>query len=187
MRYLEIRRHTMRTIPGKHLSQPGVALARALGGGVGPFARVVTSPLPRAIETAIAMGFAVDQRLDHLKRIDAGVEEEANWWDGFAAFSRAVRRGDVTARYAGRLAGRWRRLAATLAEETAMLIISHGGIIEAGCVGCLPDADHAAWGRALDYCEGVRLAFDGTAFTGAELLRLRDHDPIDQRITVTAR
>ena len=29
MRYLEVRRHTMRTRPGKHLSQAGVTLARA--------------------------------------------------------------------------------------------------------------------------------------------------------------
>ena len=64
-----------------------------------------------------------------------------------------------------------------------MLIISHGGIIEAGAVGSLPTADHAAWGRALDYCEGVRLIHDGSHFTDLEVLRLTD-TPIDDRIVI---
>jgi hypothetical protein len=39
----------------------GLRLARRAGAGCGPFARVVTSPRPRCIETAVAMGFAVDE------------------------------------------------------------------------------------------------------------------------------
>ena len=56
MRYLEHRRHSMRVQPGQHLNQAGVALARRVGETMGPFALVVTSTLPRAYETAIAMG-----------------------------------------------------------------------------------------------------------------------------------
>lgn len=37
----------------------GVALARLVGESLGTFASVVTSASPRAIETAVAMGFAV--------------------------------------------------------------------------------------------------------------------------------
>ncbi len=62
MKTIEIRRHTYRTKPGQHLSQQGVTLARHVGEGIGPFARVVTSTVPRAFETAIAMGFAVDEQ-----------------------------------------------------------------------------------------------------------------------------
>lgn len=62
MRVLEVRRHTMRSKPGKHLSQAGVSLARHVGETMGSFDRVVTSTLARAFETAIAMGFAVDER-----------------------------------------------------------------------------------------------------------------------------
>jgi hypothetical protein len=60
-------------------------------------------------------------------------------------------------------------------------MISHGGIVEAGAIGCLPDAGHTAWGRALDYCEGVRLLHDGARFTGIEIVRLTT-SPIDERI-----
>src|SRR4051794_10783960 len=53
MRYLEVRRHTMRTKPGEHLSQAGVDLARRVGEGMGHFDRVVSTLAPRAFETAI--------------------------------------------------------------------------------------------------------------------------------------
>ena len=58
----------MRRKPGQHLSQDGVSLAQHVGQDLNPFDLVVASELPRAIETAIAMGFAVD-RLD----VDLGV------------------------------------------------------------------------------------------------------------------
>ena len=59
MKYLELRRHSKRVIPGDHLSQAGVNLARRVGEAMGPFGLVITSTLPRAFQTAIAMGFAV--------------------------------------------------------------------------------------------------------------------------------
>jgi hypothetical protein len=52
------------------------------------------------------------------------------------------------------------------------LVITHGGIVEIGAVGCLPDADHSAWGPYCDYCEGVRLSLDGERFVEAEILRV---------------
>ena len=66
MRYLEVRRHSKRSRPNQHLTQWGVALARGLGSQIGPFDRVVTSPLPRCVETAVAMGFAVDETIGQL-------------------------------------------------------------------------------------------------------------------------
>ena len=61
MKTIEIRRHSIRSNPGVHLNQQGVTLARLVGQNLGPFDRVVTSTLPRAFETALAMGFAVDE------------------------------------------------------------------------------------------------------------------------------
>jgi broad specificity phosphatase PhoE len=180
---VEVRRHTMRPRPGTHLSQPGVTLARRVGETIGPFDRVVTSTLPRAFETAIAMGFAVDEQIAFLGEMGDAVDAEVDWFAGFPAFAAAAAKGRATARFAAALAKRWGRLAATLPEGGRLLIISHGGIIEAGAVGCLPDADHRTWGRALDYCEGVRLRFDGERFTGIEILRLTE-TPIDDRVAI---
>ena len=69
MRWLEVRRHSLTKKGaardrGSHLSAEGVALARFVGASLGPFARVVTSTSPRAIETALAMGFAVDDTVE---------------------------------------------------------------------------------------------------------------------------
>jgi len=75
MKILEIRRHSIRSKPGDHLSQQGVALARKIGEGMGPFAFVTTSTLPRAFETAIAMGFAVDEQ-------NKLMNTYAAWWNG---------------------------------------------------------------------------------------------------------
>ena len=78
MRYLEVRRHSKRSRPNQHLTQWGVALARGLGSQIGPFDRVVTSPLPRCVETAVAMGFAVDETIGQLAgddRLDRGSGE----------------------------------------------------------------------------------------------------------------
>jgi len=172
MRYLEVRRHTMRVEHGQHLSQAGVSLARRVGNALGPFDRVVTSTVPRAFETAIAMGFAVDEQLDQLSTLEDGVSAEIDWRAGFAVFARVIRQGGATARFAFRQADLWRSIVRALPDSGRALIITHGGIVEAGAVACLPQVDHATWGPSCDYCEGVRLAFDGEQFTAAELLRV---------------
>ena len=69
MRWLEVRRHSLTRKGtarghGSHLSAEGVALARKVGESMGPFAYVVTSVSLRAIETATAMGFAVDDTIE---------------------------------------------------------------------------------------------------------------------------
>ena len=67
MKILEVRRHSIRSPLSDHLNQSGVTLARLVGQNIGPFDRVVTSTLPRAFETAIAMGFAVDEQNELMK------------------------------------------------------------------------------------------------------------------------
>ena len=46
------------------LSAEGVRLAREVGVGMGPFAFVLASLVPRTHETALAMGFAVDETVE---------------------------------------------------------------------------------------------------------------------------
>ncbi len=171
MRYLEVRRHTMRTKPGEHLSQAGVDLARQVGTGLGPFDRVVTTRAPRAFETAIAMGFAVDAQPDDFPQMDDAGLSEVAWDAGYAAWSRAAGRGGVAARYAHREAACWRAIVAAVPEGGRALLVTHGGVIEAGAAGCLPTGAQATLEATCDYCEGVRLAFDGAGWVGLEVLR----------------
>src|SRR3990170_981065 len=110
MKTIEIRRHSIRAKPGDHLSQEGVRLARRVGETIGPFDRVVTSTLPRAFETAIAMGFAVDDQVAFLGEMGDAVDAEVDWNAGFPAFAAAAAKGRATARFAAALAKRWGRL-----------------------------------------------------------------------------
>lgn len=172
MRYIELRRHTMRVKPGQHLSQAGVNLARHIGEMIGPFNQVITSTIPRAYETAIAMGFAVDEQLTELSMLPDGLEDEVNWDAGFAAFALAAQQGGAVKQYMQVQAALINRIARSLPDGGAALMISHGGIVEAQAVACLPHVDFTSWGGGCDYCEGARLHFDGEQFIKGEVLRI---------------
>jgi len=172
MKTIEIRRHSMRSKPGDHLNQPGVTLARLVGENLGPFDRVVTSTLPRAIETAIAMGFAVDELNELMSGYDDDVEREAPWPLSLAGYAEVVSKGGAAARYANQLAAIYAKLADYLLDSRAALVINHGGILELGAVACLPDADHVLWGSHFECCEGIRLFWEQGKFIDGEILRV---------------
>lgn len=165
----------MRVKPGQHLSREGVALARRIGEKIGPFAYVLTSTLPRAIETAIAMGFATDEENELLSGTEMNdeVEREVQWPAGFAKYAEAVKRGGAAARYARQLADLLRKTVLRVAEGENALVVSHGGVLELGVVAALPDYDFSRFGDECDYCEGVRLHFDGQRFVKGEILRVK--------------
>jgi broad specificity phosphatase PhoE len=172
MKTIEIRRHTYRTKPGQHLSQQGVTLARRVREGIGPFQRVITSTFPRAFETAIAMGFAVDEQVELMSSYNSDVEFEVPWPQTPARYSEAIRSGGAAAMYASQLADFYHKLVNNLEDNGSALVINHGGVAELGAVTCLPDADHAAWGPHFECCEGVRLFWEEGKFVKAEILRV---------------
>ena len=172
MKTIEIRRHSIRQKPGDHLSQPGVTLARLVGQNLGPFDRVITSTLPRAFETAIAMGFAVDEQNELMSSHSNDVAREAPWPLSLAGYVEAVHKGGAAAYYANQLVAVYTKLASYLADGRAALVVNHGGILELGAVACLPNADHFTWGSHFDYCEGIRLFWDDGKFVDGEILRV---------------
>jgi len=172
MKTIEIRRHSIRSKPGEHLNQPGVTLARLVGQNLGPFDRVVTSTVPRAIETAIAMGFAVDEFNETMSSYGNDVEREAPWPLSIAGYAEVVSKGGAAAHYANQLVEDYTKLANYLMDGRAALVVNHGGVLELGAVSCLPDADHVAWGSHFDYCEGIRLFWEDGKFVDGEILRV---------------
>jgi broad specificity phosphatase PhoE len=176
MKTLEIRRHSMRKSgAGSQLSQEGVTYARNLGASLGPFTQVVTSVVPRARETAIAMGFAVDYELVTLAS-DEELHDEANrsrWWEAthpFSALAQLMAANVATWRYGHVLVALWRDMLLAIPDGTAALVIGHSGDLEIGLVACFPHADHRTWGAPFGPCEGARLGFT-SHFTTLELLR----------------
>ena len=172
MRTLEIRRHTHRNAPQPHLSQQGVDLARRAGEGLGSFDRVMTSTVPRAFETAIAMGYAVDEQIEQLGMMSDAVTAAIQWNAGYTAWLTAAQNSPVVAQYTQALAGVLRSTVCALPDGGRALIISHGGIVEASVIGCLPAGACLADDAPCGYCEGARLTFDGEAVVNVAMLRV---------------
>jgi broad specificity phosphatase PhoE len=171
MRTIDIRRHTMRRKPGAHLSQDGIALARLVGESAGPYDLVVTSTIPRAIETAIAMGFEVHQTLEDLGYLPGTITSTVGWPSPFAHVAEVVAADAPAAAFAHAQAQLWRQIADQLADGQRALIITHGLFIELGSVASLPDANFVLFGDAIGYCEGIRLTYDGDRAHG-DILRV---------------
>ncbi len=179
MPILEVRRHSIRkTDGGSQLSQAGVALARDLGTELSPFNRVVTSVSPRARETAVAMGYAVDYELltlagnevyDELQGIDWGDPENP-----FPRIASLIAHEGKYSAFANALAGLWRDVLTPLKTEQRALFIGHSGELEAALVACFPNEDHSQWGPAFGPLEGARISFEGepARFHSVELLRM---------------
>jgi gluconolactonase len=173
MRYLEVRRHSIREKPNEHLSDDGVRLARRVGETMMTFERVYTSPLPRAQETALAMGYAIHDTVkalgtDPLAKVDSHVD----WKAGFAGWKSAYARSKAVAKFARRQEKLFRELVLTVPDGSNVLLVTHEGVPEIGAIACVPDADHAAFGANCGFCEGVRLTYYGQDFVRVEVLRV---------------
>lgn len=172
MKILEVRRHSIRDMGGDHLNQKGVELARKVGEGLGPFHFVATSTLPRAFETAIAMGFAVHEQNELMNTYGGKVEREAPWPMPYHHYSLIVKQDGAAAQYAYQLVDYYTAILERLPDDGSALVVNHGGVVELGIVACLPDTDFLPWGDSVDYCEGARLFWDDGRFVNGEVLRL---------------
>ena len=170
-RYLEIRRHSNYG-PDGNLSGRGRGLAAHVGQDSGPFGYVVTSTLARAIQTAEAMGFQVHEQVRSLEPYGAVIDSDVHWAAGFSACSEAYHRRSAFFHYATHIAGLTLGFLDRAGSEGNLLVVAHGGVVEAIAIGCTPEADHKSWGPAVSYCEGVRLRRNGKGtFELAEVLR----------------
>jgi broad specificity phosphatase PhoE len=159
---------------GSHLSAHGVALARAVGAELGPFAFVVTSSSPRAIETAVAMGFAVDDAVDMPAGYVPGEVDHHDQWSWprpYLHYAALLAAGGGLAAVAAEHRRIWTAAVSSVPEGGAALVVSHGGAVEPALVSCLPDADHVSWGAPFGRLDGVRLGFEDGHFTRAHLRR----------------
>lgn len=187
MRQIEIRRHayTKRGAArgrGSHLSAEGVALARAVSKETGSFALVLTSEVPRTLETAIAMGYAVDDILTIPADLGTaamaviGHHERWTWDRPWVRFAALVRQPGPVADLGTWLCTAWENALASIPGDGRVLVISHGRIIEVGVMACLPGlpaADLATWGEPLQHCEGVEMSYGNGRFDHPRVIRTR--------------
>lgn len=200
-RYLAVYRHAPTKKgegrgQGSHLSAEGVTLARRIGESLGPFDRVYVSPHPRTMETALAMGYAVDDILEFSCGYVPGEFEHHDQWRWEAAYVRfaEMRNAETTlTKNAARDATLWAGLLTAVPNGGRVLIVSHGGSIEPTLVACLPDADHRAWGKPFSHCDGVLLTFassgptdDRGRFIAADFQRASYFGDEDRQATSTS-
>ena len=182
MRAIEIRRHCLTKKgeargKGSHLSAEGVTQARRIGEQMGPFDLVLASQVPRTLETAIAMGFSVDDQLDVLGTIPAGVwdeighQERWTWAEPFVMFARIIGKDGAAARLGRQQRATWIQALESVPADGRVLIISHGRVIESGLVTCFPDADFATWGAPFQHGEGIRMGYRDGRFTHVQFRR----------------
>jgi broad specificity phosphatase PhoE len=152
-----------------------VTLARRIGSSMGPFCRVISSPSPWTFETAIAMGFAVDEQYAPVPMSDSEWSTLAHLMPdgtGFARISQVLREDPLGRRLADALRSQWSQYALVVPEGECALVVTHGGYIDDSAVALLPETDHRKWGKPFSHCEGIRLAFDHGYFVFGELLRI---------------
>lgn len=175
MKTLEIRRHAMRDKPGARLSAAGTDLAHFAGSYMGQYDRVITSEHPRAFETAIAMGYKVDGYKEGLGHLPQNILEKLNWPNSLQAISIVTLADPDCVEFSVRQASLWHACLNNMQEESRSLIISHGGIMELGALGCLHPTLHVPEEDPFGYCEGLNLTYEGSTCTSVEFIRMPEN------------
>src|SRR5439155_23292278 len=151
---LEISRHAERTDRGSEesaLSPAGRAMAQSLARRPAKFALVLSSPLPRAKETAqliagrldaVEPGFLPEMGGVIGDRIFGEMRTLTDWAD-------VLREREDARKFATEQLATWARVAMRVGEKDRVLAISHGGIIE------LP---------AITLAQRLRTPLDGASF-----------------------
>lgn len=167
---IEHYRHALRSKPSPHLNAEGVRIARKLGERLSSYDLVITSPKKRAVETAVAMGFAVEKTVKILKDIPRDVETKISYQLGFSAFAETIPEEPSVQAYLETLRGFHSRILEKVPDGGRALLVSHGGLVEWCALAVFPKA--AEWGGPLDKCEGIRLVFEGEKCVEGSPIRL---------------
>jgi broad specificity phosphatase PhoE len=169
MRFVEIRRHSVRDLPDEHLSVRGRQLAAEVGKSRGPFHVVVSSPTIRARETALAMGFppAVESELWY----ELG-DGKVPWPLSFKEMGEEFRINPRAKVVAARFRAALQELLAHIPDGGAALIVAHGGVPELVGASWGDAATLERLGPACKCMEGIYLSVEGDTCVGVADLRV---------------
>jgi broad specificity phosphatase PhoE len=159
-----------------------VLLAREVAQGLPGFDYVMASTVPRTLETAVAMGYAVDdlvkvpQQLAGQAMVVVGHLERWSWEFPWLRFRELAAEHEVVARYGEWLRDSWIAALDRVPEGGRALVVSHGRDIELGVLACLPDLpgeELKGWGEPVHQCEGVTMTFAEGRFELGSINRIR--------------
>jgi len=172
MPILDIRRHAERrdlADDQSALSAAGRATCERLAKSAPSYALVVSSPLPRAKETAqrIAGRFdGIEPGL--LPDIAQGITERRT----LADWAALMREQAEARRFAEEQLPTWARIASRVGAKDVVLAVSHGGIIDLPALLLAERLRTSIDGPAFGYCEGVRVTYEKGAPVKIEALRV---------------
>lgn len=171
MKTITILRHSIRAA-GQNLSPEGINLAKEAAKNLNAaYDKVITSALPRAVETAEAMGFTVNEQAEILCPPGEIIDLEVYWDGDFDEFPKAYKQKKHLYEFAGKLCEYIKKTAESIPESGNVLIVSHGGVVQAIAAGCFPDKDFKDFGRSPRYCEGIKIYIEGNEFKNIEIIR----------------
>ena len=177
MPILEIRRHAERTDRGNEqsaLSAAGRAMAQSLAKRSPNFALVLSSPLPRAKETAqtiagrldaVEPGFLPEMGGVIGDRIFGEMRTLADW-------ASLLREREDARKFATEQLATWARVAMRVGDKDRVLAVSHGGIIELPAITLAQRLRVPLEGTSFGYCEGVVITYTKGAPSTLEVARV---------------
>jgi broad specificity phosphatase PhoE len=174
---LEIRRHAERTDRGNEqsaLSAAGGEMAKSLSKKSGPFALVLSSPLPRAKETAQLIGGRLDATEPGFLPEMGGAIGDRIFGEmrGLADWAEVLREREDARKFATEQLATWARIAMRVGEKDRVLAVSHGGIIELPAITLAQRLRSPLEGASFGYCEGVVVTYAKGAPTKIEVVRV---------------
>jgi broad specificity phosphatase PhoE len=176
MPILEIRRHAERGDRGNEqsaLTAAGRAMAEQLAKRAPKFALVLSSPLPRAKETAQLIAGRLDAIEPGLLPEMGGVIGDRIFGEmrTLADWTEVLREREDARRFATEQLATWARIASRVGDKDRVLAISHGGIIELPAITLAERLRTSLVGASFDYCEGVAITYAKNVTTKIEMLR----------------
>jgi broad specificity phosphatase PhoE len=175
MPILDIRRHAERQNLADNqsaLSVAGREMCERLAKSAPKYALVVSSPLPRAKETAQRIAARYDGiepgLLPDLGGRAANVPRDAALED----WARLLDEEPDARRFAEEQLPVWARIAARAGDKDLVLAVSHGGIIELPAIVLARRLGASLGNAAFNYCEGVHVTYAKAAPVKIEVLRV---------------
>jgi broad specificity phosphatase PhoE len=177
MTTLEIRRHAERGDRGNEqsaLSPAGRAMAASVAKRAPTFALVLSSPLPRAKETAQLIAGRLDGIEPGLLPEMGGVIGDRIFGEmrTLADWAEVLRERRDARQFATDQLATWARIAMRGGGKDRVLLVSHGGIIDLPAITLAQRLGTPLAGAAFGYCEGVAVTYAKGAPTKIEVLRV---------------
>src|SRR5216684_3034412 len=175
MPILDIRRHAQRqSIDDQQsaLSTAGREMCEKLAKDAPRYTLVVSSPLPRAKETAQRIAGRLDA-VEPALLPDLGSYASSLFGEmkTLADWARLLREHPDAKKFSDEQIPAWARIAARVGEKERVLAVSHGGIIDLPAVLLMEKLLVKVEGASFGYGEGLRVTYAKGQPTAVEVLR----------------